>query len=138
MAAMEYKLEILVRPVTPVPPFIEIATNLPIPIPVMPSSRYTVPEKVTAVTNSQLVLLPEFVELPALMGEALMLLESFTSTNETLLDPCGSIFHWEPLMELLKMIKFPEVPDNVKVPVTVWVEAAVKVSGLLGVVEVKL
>ncbi len=48
------------------------------------------------------------------------------------------MFHWLPVKELRKIIRFPDAPVNVNVPVIVCVVPAVKVICFPAVVEVKL
>ena len=48
------------------------------------------------------------------------------------------MFHWLPLEELLRTIRFPAAPVKVRAPMIVWVVPAVNVICLPAVVEVKL
>ena len=87
--------------------------------------------------NSQLVLLPESVELEARIGSVLTLIESLTSTYDTMRGPCGSMFHCVPSTVLRRMMGFPEVPVKVNVPSIVWVLPASNVSCLPGVAQAR-
>ena len=89
---------------------------------------------------NQLLLLPESTELVGSIMGSVTLKESFTSTQETLLVPLGSMFHWsKPLPpDLLRFIRLPEAPVIVRVPFIVCVEPEAKLSVLPASVQVKL
>lgn len=90
-----------------------------------------------AVALNQLVLFPLFVELEGFIMIGLRLFESFTSTNEMFLVPCGFTSHCVPGVALLKSIRFPVAPVSVHVPAIVCVLPASKLSCLPGWVQVK-
>lgn len=55
----------------------------------------------------------------AIISVAFVLFESFTSTYETFLVPCGLMFHWVGLEVLLKVMRLPAEPVRVSVPAMV-------------------